>query len=107
MCEWCEIYQEKVGHVNMDKLNYVPDGQISFADFLKPGIKEKPKELVQFINGQGKAQYSQIKEVIEHTCQYNDYDMPGDSIDRITNAVSVWLLNIGGKYKEYIESLMK
>ena len=81
-------------------------GQINFADYFKPAIKEKPKSLVDFINGMGRSQYNQIGDVISEICESNNYDMPEDSIGRITNSVSVWLLRIGEEYGKYLEEMI-
>ena len=87
--------------------DYEVDGQINFSDFFKPTVKEKPKLLVEFINGMGTAQYTQIGNVIRKTCECGNYDMPAESIERITNNVSVWLLDIGSQYQKYLLDCLK
>ena len=83
------------------------EGQINFTDYFKPTVIEKPKSLVEFINGMGTSQYRQIGDVIEDICKCNNYDMPEDSIGRITNSVSVWLLGIGSEYEKYLNEILK
>lgn len=78
------------------------EGQINFNDYFKSPQAEKPKSLVDFINSMGVSQYNQIGNVISKTCEYHKYNMPDDSIGRITNDVSVWLLGIGSKYEKYL-----
>ena len=77
------------------------DGQIEMTDFLKSKIKSgMVKDLTAWINSQGKAQYTQIREVVRYT-----YEREKDSdefVDRITNAVSVYVLNQSMGYMEYL-----
>lgn len=82
-------------------------GQINFEDYFKPPVYEKPKELVFFINDRGVGQYREIQNVITELCEREQYDMPDESINRITNAVSVWLLGIGAAYEKYLAEIMK
>ena len=77
------------------------DGQIETTDYLKSKIKcGRVKDLTAWINSQGKAQYTQIGEVVRDT-----YEREKDSdelVDRITNAVSVYVLNQSIGYMEYL-----
>ena len=77
------------------------DGQIEMTDFPKSKIKSgRVKDLTAWINSQGKAQYTQIGEVVKET-----YEREKDSdelVDRITNAVSVYVLNQSMGYMEYL-----
>ena len=77
------------------------DGQIEMTDYLKSKIKSgMVKDLTAWINSQGKAQYTQIGEVVRDT-----YEREKDSdelVDRITNAVSVYVLNQSMGYMEYL-----
>ena len=77
------------------------DGQIEMTDYLKSKIKSgRVKDLTARINSQGKAQYTQIGEVVRET-----YEREKDSdelIGRITNAVSVYVLNQSMGYMEYL-----
>ena len=77
------------------------DGQIEMTDFLKSKIKSgRVKDLTAWINSQGKAQYTQIGEVVRDAYErYKDYD---ELVDRITNAVSVYVLNQSMGYMEYL-----
>ena len=72
---------------------YSCDGQITITDYLKSKIKGgEVKDLTNFINSQGKAQYTQIREVIYNSYErYKDYE---DMLDRMTNAMSVYVLEI-------------
>lgn len=77
------------------------DGQLTITDYLKSQIKTKNvMDLTAFINSQGKAQYKQIEDIISKTYEQNkDSD---DLIGRITNAVSVYVLDMSMKYMDYL-----
>ena len=77
------------------------DGQIEMTDYLKSKIKSgMVKDLTAWINSQGKAQYTQIGEVVGDA--YERYNDSAELIDRITNAVSVYVLNQSMGYMEYL-----
>ena len=77
------------------------DGQIEMSDYLKSNIKSgRVKDLTAWINSQGKAQYTQIGEVVRET--YERYKDSPEMVDRITNAVSVYVLNQSMGYMEYL-----
>ena len=81
--------------------NYSCDGQIEMTDYLKSKIKSgMVKDLTAWINSQGKAQYTQIGEVVRDT--YERYKDSDELVDRITNAVSVYVLNQSMGYMEYL-----
>ena len=77
------------------------DGQLAITDYLKSQIKIKNvMDLTAFINSQGKAQYKQIEDIVSKTYEQNmDSD---DMIGRITNAVSVYVLDMSMKYMDYL-----
>ena len=77
------------------------DGQIEMTDYLKSKIKSgRVKDLTAWINSQGKAQYTQIGEVVRDA--YERYKDSDDLVGRITNAVSVYVLNQSMGYMEYL-----
>ena len=82
------------------------DGQIEMTDFLKSKIKcGRVKDLTAWINSQGKAQYTQIGEIVRET-----YEREKDSdelVGRITNAVSVYVLNQSIGYIDYLRNESK
>lgn len=57
-------------------------------------------DLTTWINSQGKAQYSQIGEIIEEV--YNREKDSGELVERLTNAVSVYVLNQSMGYMDYL-----
>ena len=77
------------------------EGQIEMTEYLKSKIKSgRVKDLTAWINSQGKAQYTQIGEVVRET--YERYKDSPEMVDRITNAVSVYVLNQSMGYMEYL-----
>ena len=77
------------------------DGQLTITDYLKSQIKVKNvMDLTAFINSQGKAQYTQIKDIVSKT--YEQSKDSDDVIGRITNAVSVYVLDMSMKYMDYL-----
>lgn len=82
------------------------EGQIEMTDYLKSKIKSgRIKDLTAWINSQGKAQYTQIGEVVRET--YERYKDSPELVDRITNAVSVYVLNQSMGYMEYLRNEAK
>ena len=82
------------------------EGQIEMTDYLKSKIKcGMVKDLTAWINRQGKAQYTQIGEVVRET--YEREKDSTDLVDRITNAVSVYVLNQSMGYMNYLRNESK
>ena len=81
--------------------NYSCDGQIEMTDYLKSKIKSgMVKDLTAWINSQGKAQYTQIGYLVRDA--YERYKDSDELVDRIANAVSVYVLNQSMGYMEYL-----
>ena len=82
------------------------NGQIEMTDYLKSKIKSgRVKDLTAWINSQGKAQYTQIGEVVRVA-----YEREKDSdelVDRITNAVSIYVLDMSDGYMKYLKDQSK
>ena len=82
------------------------DGQIEMTDYLESKIKcGRVKDLTAWINSQGKAQDTQIGEVVKDT--YERYKDSPELVGRITNAVSVYVLNQSMGYMEYLRNESK
>lgn len=80
------------------------DGQFELTDFLGEKIKTKSvMDLTAWINNQGKAQYTQIGEIIEDI--YNREKDSGELIERLTNAVSVYVLKQSIGYMDYLSNM--
>ena len=82
------------------------DGQIEMTDYLKTMIiSGKVKNLTGWINSRGKFQYDQIKDVVRST-----YEREKDSVylvDKITNAVSIYALDMSDGYMKYLKDQSK
>lgn len=79
------------------------DGQITITELLQSKIHTKTvMDLTQWINSQGKAQYTQIKELVKDRC--HDFDITEDpqKIDRLTNSISVYVLEQSLGYMDYL-----
>lgn len=79
------------------------EGQISITELLQSKIQTKTvMDLTEWINSQGKAQYEQIKELVKSRC--NEFDITEDSekIDRLTNSISIYVLEQSIGYMEYL-----
>lgn len=77
------------------------DGQFELTDFLGKKIESKSvMDLTAWINSQGKAQYTQIGEVVRNA--YNLNKDSGELVERLTNAVSIYVLNQSMGYMNYL-----
>ena len=86
--------------------NYECEGQIEMTDYLASKLKYgMVKDLTAWINSQGKAQYTQIGDVVKSA--YERYKDSPELVDRITNAVSVYVLNQSMGYMEYLRNESK
>ena len=82
------------------------EGQIEMTDYLKSKIESgMVKDLTAWINSQGKAQYTQIGEVVREIYE-REKDSP-DLVDRITNDVSVYVLEQSIGYMNYLRNESK
>ena len=83
--------------------NYECEGQLNLTDYLKSKIiSNQVKDLTNWINSQGKAQYTQIGEVISRT--YEQEKDTNELIGRLTNAVSIYVLNQSIGYMKYLKN---
>lgn len=77
------------------------DGQFELTDFLGEKIKTKSvMDLTAWINSQGEAQYTQIGELVRNA--YNLNKDSGELVERLTNAVSVYVLEQSMGYMDYL-----
>lgn len=82
------------------------DGQFELTDFLGKKIESKSvMDLTAWINSQGKAQYTQISEIVEDV--YNREKDGEELIERLTNPVSVYVLNQSMGYMDYLCAVSK
>ena len=91
----------KVDNV-MSTNDYECEGQLEMTDFLKSKIVSGTvMDLTRWINSQGKAQYTQIGEVIEEA--YERYKDDSDFLGRMTNAISIYVLTQSREYMNYLK----
>lgn len=82
------------------------EGQISITEYLKSKIElRQVDDFTSFLNSQGKSQYWQIGDIISKA--YEDYKDDVDMLDRITNRISIYVLEQSMKYSEYLRSQSK
>ena len=73
------------------------------SEYLATKIKRgEVKDLTCWINSQGKAQYEQIGEVVKKA--FDDYKNDPEFVGRLTNAISVYILEQSMGYMEYLKS---
>lgn len=82
------------------------EGQLELTDFLMSKIKRKTvKDLTEWINSQGKAQYTQIGEVVKKA--FDDYKDDPNFVDRLTNVISIYVLKQSSGYMGYLREESK
>lgn len=79
------------------------DGQLTITDYLKSKIElKKVDDFTSFLNSQGKSQYQQIGDVVKKVYESNKNEPTNRMLDRITNNVSVYVLEQSMKYSDYL-----
>lgn len=82
--------------------------QITITEFLKSKIElREVDDFTSFLNNQGKSQYRQIGDIIKKSYEQNKDDPTERMLDRITNNVSVYVLEQSVKYSEYLRKQSK
>ena len=90
----------------MDWSNYEVEGQLSITDYFASKIERKDvMDFTSFLNSQGKSQYQQIGDIVRATYE-REKDKP-NLLDRLTNAVSVYVLNQSMEYSKYLREQSK
>lgn len=90
----------------MDWSDYQVEGQISITDYFASKIERKEvMDFTSFLNSQGKSQYQQIGNLIRET--YEREKDNDNMLDRLTNAVSVYVLNQSMEYSKYLREQSK
>ena len=64
-------------------------------------------DFTEFLNSQGKSQYKQIGSIVRKTYAENQSEPTERMLDRITNDVSVYVLEQAIKYANYLRSESK
>ena len=87
---------------DLDKFDYECQGQITMTEYLQSKIKcGEVKDLTAWINSLGKAQYTQIGEVVKKAC--DKYRDDPEFEDRLTNAISIYVLEQSVGYMKYLK----
>lgn len=92
----------------MDWSDYEVEGQISITDYFASKIERKEvMDFTSFLNSQGKSQYQQIGSIVRETFEENKDETTERMLDRITNAVSVYLLEQSINYSRFLRAQSK
>ena len=92
----------------MDWSDYEVDGQLSITDYLKSQIElRKVDDFTSFLNKQRKSQYQKIGEIVKKTYESNKNEPTDRMLDRITNNVSVFVLEQSINYSKYLREQSK
>ena len=73
------------------------EGQLELTDFLTSKVKRKTVK--------GKAQYTQIGEVVKKA--FDDYKDDPNFVDRLTNVISIYVLEQSSGYMDYLREESK
>jgi hypothetical protein len=83
--------------------HYECEGQLTITDFLKSKVVSgKVKDLTTWINSSGKAQYTQVRELVNKALEDYGIEATNEQVGRLTNAISVYILNQSSGYMEYL-----
>ena len=83
--------------------NYECEGQMDITDFLQSKVVNRNvMDLTAWINSHGKAQYTQVGELLERGFEQQGIEASEEQLDRLTNTVSVWVLEQSLGYMEYL-----
>ena len=81
------------------------DGQLTITDYLKSKIElRQVDDFTSFLNNQGKSQYSQIGDIVKKSYENNKNEPVERMLDRITNSVSVYVLEQSMQYSKYLRN---
>lgn len=88
------------------KANEMEYEQLTITDFLQRQIENrKVMDLTEWINSSGTAQYTQIKELLTEECRRLEITDDEEKIDRLTNAVSCYVLDKSLGYMSYLRKI--
>ena len=83
------------------------NGQISITNYLQSKIVNREvMDLTSWINSHGRSQYKQIGDVVKEVCE-GEEAVTAQLIDRITNQVSVYVLQQSLGYMNYLRDQSK
>lgn len=88
--------------------HYECEGQLTITDFLKSKVVSgKVKDLTTWINSSGKAQYTQVGELVNKALEDYGIEATNEQANRLTNAISVYILNQSSGYMDYLKNECK
>ena len=83
------------------------NGQISITDYLQSKIiNREVMDLTSWINSHGRSQYKQIGDIVAEVCEGEEM-VTAHLVDRITNRVSVYVLQQSSGYMNYLREQSK
>lgn len=83
--------------------HYECEGQLTITDYFKQQVVSgKVKDLTTWINSSGKAQYTQVRERVNKALEDYGIEATNEQAGRLTNAISVYILNQSSGYMEYL-----
>lgn len=86
--------------------NYECEGQLSITDYFKQQVVSgKVMDLTRWINSSGKAQYTQVRELVNKVLEDYGIEATDEQADRLTNAISVYILNQSSGYMDYLRKV--
>lgn len=88
--------------------NYECEGQLSITDYFKQQVASgKIKDLTTWINSSGKAQYTQVGELVNKALEDYGIEATKEQVGRLANAISVYILDKSCGYMEYLKNECK
>lgn len=88
--------------------NYECEGQLSITDYFKQQVVSgKVMDLTSWINSSGKAQYTQVGELVNKALEDYGIEATDKQANRLTNAISVYILNQSSGYMNYLKNECK
>ena len=86
--------------------NYECEGQLTITDYFKQQVVSgKVMDLTSWINSSGKAQYTQVRELVNKALEDYGIEATKEQADRLTNAISVYILNQSSGYMDYLRKV--
>lgn len=83
--------------------HYECEGQLSITDYFKQqDVLGKVMDLTSWINSSGKAQYTQVGELVNKALEDYGIEATNEQVGRLTNAISVYILDQSCGYMEYL-----
>ena len=82
---------------------YECEGQLTITDYFKQQVASgKVMDLTSWINSSGKAQYTQVRELVNKALEDYGIEATNEQAGRLTNAISVYILDQSSGYMEYL-----